>query len=143
VILLCGDRRFEVSSRSLPEVEELGEGSFLLRDESGSQVFHCVREGDTIHLFWQGAVYRLELEGERARRSQRVAAGGVEAPMPGKVIAIKTKVGEAVKKGDEILVVESMKMENAIRAPRDGRVKSIAAALGEMVGPGRVLVEIE
>ena len=63
--------------------------------------------------------------------------------MPGKVIAIKTRVGESVKKGDEILVVESMKMENAIRAPREGRIKSIAAALGEMVGPGRVLVEIE
>jgi len=143
MILVCGDRRYEVALRSLPEVEELATGVFLGRDGSGSHVFHCVREGDTIHLFWQGAVYRLEVEGERSRRSQRVAAGGVEAPMPGKVIAIKTKVGEAVKKGDEILVVESMKMENAIRAPRDGRIKSIAASLGEMVGPGRVLVEIE
>jgi acetyl/propionyl-CoA carboxylase alpha subunit len=143
VILLCGARRYEVAPRSLPDVEDLGGGTFLRRDESGSLVFHCVRDGDIIHLFWQGTVYRLEVEGERSRRSQRVATGGVEAPMPGKVIAIKTRVGESVKKGDEILVVESMKMENAIRAPREGRIKSIAAALGEMVGPGRVLVEIE
>jgi len=143
VILLCGERRYEVAPKSLPDVEDLGSGTYLWRDGLGSHVFHCVRDGDIIHLFWQGTVYRLEVEGERSRRSQRAAAGGVEAPMPGKVIAIKTRVGESVKKGDEILVVESMKMENAIRAPREGRIKSIAAALGEMVGPGRVLVEIE
>jgi biotin carboxyl carrier protein len=48
-----------------------------------------------------------------------------------------------VGKGDELLVVEAMKMENAVRAPRDGRVKSVTARVGDMVSPGVVLVELE
>ena len=44
--------------------------------------------------------------------------------MPGKVIAVKVEAGQTVAKGQELLVVEAMKMENAIRAPRDGRVKA-------------------
>ena len=63
--------------------------------------------------------------------------------MPGKVIAVKVAAGDTVSKGDELLVVEAMKMENAVRAPRDGRVKTVAARVGEMVSPGTVLVELE
>jgi biotin carboxyl carrier protein len=63
--------------------------------------------------------------------------------MPGKVIKLSVREGQAVAKGDEILVVEAMKMENAIRAPRDGRVTRLAAKVGDMVSPGVVLVEIE
>ena len=46
-------------------------------------------------------------------------------------------------KGQELLVVEAMKMENALRAPRDGTVKSVSARPGDMVNPGVVLVELE
>ena len=63
--------------------------------------------------------------------------------MPGKVIAVKAAAGQAVKKGDELLVVEAMKMENSVRAPRDGTVRSVAARVGDMVGPGTILVEME
>jgi pyruvate carboxylase subunit B len=52
-------------------------------------------------------------------------------------------VGQAVKKGDEVVVVEAMKMENALRAPRDGTIKSVTVQVGDMVGPGAVLVELE
>ena len=51
-------------------------------------------------------------------------------------------VGDAVAKGQEILVVEAMKLENAIRAPRAGRVERIAAKVGDMVSPGVTLVEL-
>jgi 3-methylcrotonyl-CoA carboxylase alpha subunit len=63
--------------------------------------------------------------------------------MPGKVIAVKVAPGDTVMKGDELLVVEAMKMENAVRAPREGRVKSVSAQVGDMVSPGVVLVELE
>jgi biotin carboxyl carrier protein len=63
--------------------------------------------------------------------------------MPGKVIAVKKAPGDAVTKGEELLIVEAMKMENAIRAPRDGCVKTVAAKVGDMVAPGVVLVELE
>jgi 3-methylcrotonyl-CoA carboxylase alpha subunit len=63
--------------------------------------------------------------------------------MPGKVIAVKVAAGQQVTRGQELLVVEAMKMENAIRAPRDGRIKSVSAAVGDAVSPGTILVELE
>ena len=155
--LACGGDRREVEIREsggglqvvvdgatfAPVVEEIGRGSFLWRDGGRSEPFHCVRDGDTIHLFWRGSVYRLVEEEEGGRAARRHASGGLEAPMPGKVIAVNVAPGQAVKKGDELLVVEAMKMENAIRAPRDGTVRSVAARVGDMVGPGAVLVELQ
>jgi 3-methylcrotonyl-CoA carboxylase alpha subunit len=63
--------------------------------------------------------------------------------MPGRVVAVKVAPGARVAKGAELLVVEAMKMENALRAPRDGTVRAVHAAVGDMVGPGRPLVELE
>jgi 3-methylcrotonyl-CoA carboxylase alpha subunit len=155
--LACGGDQREVEVRATPrglevevdgslipaEVEETAPGTFLWRQGDRGEVFHCVRDGDTIHLFWRGSAYRLVQEKEGGRAARRHAPGGLEAPMPGKVIAVKATPGQAVRKGDEIMVVEAMKMENAIRAPRDGTVKSVAARVGDMVGPGTVLVELE
>jgi 3-methylcrotonyl-CoA carboxylase alpha subunit len=126
-----------------PVVEDTGPGSFLWREGERAEPFHCVRDGDTIHLFWRGSVYRLVQEEEGGRTARRHVSGGLEAPMPGKVIAVKAAPGQAVKKGDELLVVEAMKMENAIRAPRDGTVRAVAARVGDMVGPGTILVELQ
>ncbi len=66
----------------------------------------------------------------------------VNAPMPGKVLAIKKNVGDAVKKGDVVLIIEAMKMENEIVAPEDGTVASINAAEGAMVEAGSVLATL-
>ena len=63
--------------------------------------------------------------------------------MPGRVAAVKVAPGQRVARGEELLVVEAMKMENALRAPGAGVVRAVHAALGDMVAPGRPLVEIE
>jgi 3-methylcrotonyl-CoA carboxylase alpha subunit len=124
-------------------VTEVAAGSFVAWHEGRAQAFHCVRDGDLIHLCWRGVAYRLEVEaGRNAARAPRAAAGGLEAPMPGKVIALRVAEGQAVRKGEELLVIEAMKMENALRAPRDGVVGAVAARVGDMVSPGRVLVEL-
>lgn len=69
------------------------------------------------------------------------AAGAVKvsAPMPGKIIAVKKDAGAAVKKGEVILVLEAMKMENEIVAPQDGTVASVNVAAGDAVEAGDVL----
>ena len=69
------------------------------------------------------------------------AAGSVTvaAPMPGKILAVKASVGQAVKKGDVIMVLEAMKMENDIVAPQDGTIASVNAALGDYVESGATL----
>ena len=127
----------------VPIIEETGPGTFLWREGSRSETFHCVREGDTLHLFWRGAAYRLVEEKETGRAGHRQVPGGLEAPMPGKVIAVKAAPGQAVRKGDELLVVEAMKMENELGSPKAGRVKEVAVAEGASVEAGRLLVVIE
>ena len=72
------------------------------------------------------------------------AAGAVAvtAPMPGKILAVKANAGQAVKKGDVIMVLEAMKMENDIVAPQDGTVASINAAAGDAVEAGATLATL-
>lgn len=66
----------------------------------------------------------------------------VNAPMPGKILSVKASVGQAVKKGDVILVLEAMKMENEVVAPEDGTVASIDVAAGDSVEAGAVLATL-
>ncbi|MBQ9120270.1 MAG: biotin/lipoyl-binding protein [Lachnospiraceae bacterium] len=69
------------------------------------------------------------------------AQGGVKvnSPMPGKILAIKADAGKAVKKGEVVLVLEAMKMENEIVAPQDGTIASINVSVGATVEAGEVL----
>lgn len=66
----------------------------------------------------------------------------VAAPMPGKILGIKTQVGAAVKKGEVVIILEAMKMENEIVAPQDGTVASIAVSVGASVESGEVMVTL-
>ena len=63
----------------------------------------------------------------------------VTSPMPGKILSVKTSVGTAVKKGDVLMVLEAMKMENEIVAPQDGTVASINVNVGDMIEAGALL----
>ena len=62
--------------------------------------------------------------------------------MPGKILSVKASVGQAVKKGEVILVLEAMKMENDIVAPQDGTIATINAAAGESVEAGAVIATL-
>ncbi|MBO5858024.1 MAG: biotin/lipoyl-binding protein [Clostridia bacterium] len=66
----------------------------------------------------------------------------VKAPMPGSILAVKASVGQAVKAGDVLVVLEAMKMENDITAPCDGTVKEIVVTKGTTVNTDDVLVVI-
>lgn len=61
------------------------------------------------------------------------------APMPGKILAVKSKVGEEVKRGEVVLILEAMKMENEVVASEDGVIASIDVSVGQMVESGDVL----
>ena len=62
--------------------------------------------------------------------------------MPGKILSVKTEVGASVKKGDVLIVLEAMKMENEIVAPEDGTVASVNAQAGSQVESGDTLVTL-
>lgn len=66
----------------------------------------------------------------------------VEAPMIGKILAVKVKVGQAVKRGEPVVVLEAMKMENDIVAPQDGVIATIDCKEGDQVESGAVLATL-
>lgn len=73
------------------------------------------------------------------------SAGSVEiaAPMPGKILAVKANPGQSVKKGEVVLLLEAMKMENEVVAPQDGTIASINVNSGDMVEAGNVLATMD
>ena len=79
-----------------------------------------------------------------APKSASSGAGAVKVtcPMPGKILSIKASVGVSVKKGDVIMILEAMKMENEIVAPQDGTIASIDVSEGAAVESGAVLASL-
>jgi 3-methylcrotonyl-CoA carboxylase alpha subunit len=69
-------------------------------------------------------------------------AGGLVAPMPGKVVAVHVKAGDAVKQGQALAVMEAMKMEHTLAAPRDGEVAAVHFGPGDVVGEGAALLSL-
>lgn len=65
----------------------------------------------------------------------------IKAPMPGLILDLKVKLGDEVKKGDTVVVLEAMKMENIIKSPGDGIVKAIKVSLNESVEKNQVLIQ--
>jgi hypothetical protein len=78
-----------------------------------------------------------------AQKSSQTGNIPVTAPMPGKVLAVKVKVGDSVTSGAPVLVLEAMKMENDIVAPKDGKVVAVNVKAGDSVESGAVLVSLE
>lgn len=66
----------------------------------------------------------------------------ISAPMPGKILSIKANMGQAVKKGEVVMVLEAMKMENEIVAPADGTIASINVGVGDSVESGDTLASL-
>lgn len=104
-----------------------------------------------------GTSYEVEVEelkGENVPASPasapapapRPAAGAAEtisAPMPGTIVSVNVKVGDNFKRGQVLLVLEAMKMENEILAPRDGRVVNLNTQKGSNVNSGDILIAFE
>jgi acetyl/propionyl-CoA carboxylase alpha subunit len=97
---------------------------------------------DKTWVFHDGIVYEIAVERDGVRRSAH-AQGALTAPMPATIIEIKVAAGDAVKKGDILIVLEAMKMELPVRAPGDGRVKAVHCRPGDLVQPETSLIDLE
>jgi acetyl/propionyl-CoA carboxylase alpha subunit len=124
-------------------VEPLADGRARLITDQGATVIELTVAGNRRFI----RLGTLDFVLERALGARRSAAGthagSLEAPMPGVVTRVLVAVGDTVKSGQPLLAIEAMKMEHVIRAPRDGRIKRIASRVGEMVGGGVALVEMD
>jgi glutaconyl-CoA/methylmalonyl-CoA decarboxylase subunit gamma len=80
-----------------------------------------------------------------AKKAMNVPAGAkkIQAPMPGKILSVSATVGQSVKSGDVLAILEAMKMANEIMAPRDGKIIEIDAVVGQAVSTGDVLIVME
>ncbi len=144
VILVNGEERI-VDFRELRE----GELYSLLLDHQSFE--GAVEERDEIfHVLLAGDLFEVQVTDERSRRlaSAFMAFGdtggevSIRSPMPGLIVRVPVEVGQAVSKGETVIILESMKMENELKSPKDGTVHRVNVAAGESVEQNKVLVTI-
>jgi len=122
--------------------------SVLLNGES-HQVRIAPRPDGSLTLHTGLAEYHVEVTDPRSWRGRRhgtLEAKGrqqVVAAMPGKVVRLLVKQGDAVEAGQGLLVVEAMKMQNEIRSPKSGKIEKLFASEGQAVNAGEVLLWVE
>jgi biotin carboxyl carrier protein len=141
--VLVGDEVVQVDARQPTE------GIWSLLIGGASHVVDVTEQDGVCVIEVDGESYDIRVEEEtryiiRTRGGMTTAGGQVlKAPMPGKVVHIEVELGQTVKPGDGLIVLEAMKMENEFRAAVGGRVKDIRVELGQAVNPGDTLVVIE
>ena len=95
----------------------------------------------------EGRTISVTVNGRRSAHAEAGSHGhgqaNITAPMPGRVVRVLVEPGEEVSARQGVIVVEAMKMENELRAPRAGRVKEVSVAAGMSVEAGRILAVIE
>ena len=126
----------------------LGNGRYRVSHGTRSRLAWAVASTDACWVFLDGQVYVIDnakretrLKGGRRTRADDETA--LSAPMPATVLLINVTAGEAVAQGDVLIMLEAMKMELPVKAPRAGRVKAIGCQEGELVQPGAPLLELE
>ena len=128
---------------------------------SGQPVYSLILDGKSYESYvypgdegWQvllrGRQFQVKVEDEREKRLRAAAGGGVaeggefhlKAPMPGLVVAIPVSEGQEVKKGQVLVILESMKMQNELKSPRDGIISHIKVKPGESVEQKQILLNM-
>jgi biotin carboxyl carrier protein len=159
-----GDNRLTVDWRSvggaalstgIDDRDEAGHYSLLLGAQSFDVFVQPVPADDedgtsrVFEVYVRGQVYRVRLADERARTLASLAGGAhasgdanIRAPMPGLVSHVLVEEGAEVQRGQAVVVLEAMKMENDLPAPRAGVVKSLRVSKGQAVNQGDLLAVI-
>ena len=143
--ILIDDVPHEIDFRRLPSG---GVTSLLMDNRSISAVIEEM--GDYWDVLIAGELYAVRVQDERAYRLERMRSSGVAvdgeamviSPRPGIIVAVPVAVGDIVQRGDKVIILESMKMENELRAPCDGVVTHVLVAPGGAVEKDQPLVGI-
>lgn len=140
-----GDRLLEVDFESVS-----GQPVFSLIVDGKSYESYVYQGDEDWQVLLRGRQYQVKVEDEREKRLKAAAGGGVaesgefhlKAPMPGLVVAIPVEEGQEVTKGQVLIILESMKMQNELKSPRDGTVSSIKVKAGESVEQKQILLNL-
>ena len=143
--ILIDDEPQEIDYRRLPSG---GMSSLLMNHRS---IWAVVDERNELwDVLISGELYSVRVQDERAYRLEHMRTTGVEvqgeititSPMPGIIISVPVSVGDSVEQGEKVVILESMKMENELRAPFDGVVTYVHVTPGESVEKDQQLVGI-
>ncbi len=143
--ILIDDQPQEIDFRRLPAG---GVTSLLMNHRSIAAVVE--ERGDQWEVLIEGELYSVRVQDERAYRLDRMRTLGISvdgealvvSPMPGIIVAVPVAVGDVVKHGQKVVILESMKMENELRAPCDGVVTHVHVSAGASVEKDQPLVGI-
>lgn len=111
---------------------------------------HVYPNEDAWQVLFRGSLFTAYVEDEREKRLRAALAGKVaehadyhlKAPMPGMVVSIPVQEGQTVQKGDVLVVLESMKMQNELRSPRDGKVVRLRVVAGDRVEQKETMLSV-
>ena len=120
-------------------------GLYVVTADSGRWHVAVAESGDARWVSVNGQVAVLDLDAgpSRGPRKKTARADAMMAPMPATVVKLLAVPGQSVAEGETVLVLEAMKMELPVRAPRAGVVKAMHCAQGDLVQPGVALVDLE
>lgn len=141
------DGRIQLPEQGLTvSVESIDDSTYRI-DANGTRRLVVVAEADD--RYWastDGEVFVIRKAGAdgppASASGHRAHDHGLEAPMPATVIRILAQPGQALRRGDVVVILEAMKMELPLRAPRDGIVERIRCRPGDLVDAGQPLVEL-
>jgi len=143
--VLEGDGPTDSDSRVSFSIESQDSGQGLCRTEPGqTHAFAWAWVGSDLNLWLDGNLFVFQRVEARRRGAEPVAeeTGDVLAPMPGAVLEVLVSEGDQVERNQTVVIMESMKMELAITAPRNGIVRRVAANPGQQVERGMRLLEL-
>lgn len=148
VIEINRDGEVTIDGETCPiDLRAIDEVTYSLLIEHRSHEALVELTGDVVDVLLNGRMYSVQVQDERARRLTQASGGGthsgevqIKSPMPGLIVATPVSEGQTVKKGQTVIVLESMKMENELKAPRDGTVTAVKVVPRQNVEQHQVLV---
>lgn len=132
------------------DVTALGNGRYSLVKNGKSYLVHLNRLEDTWHVNINGAYFPIQVEDERMRKVKELVKSAksgpqdlvIKAPIPGVVIKVTVEEGKTISKGEPLLILEAMKMENVIKANCDSLVEKILIKENEAVQQNQELIRL-
>lgn len=143
-IVTIGGQQTEVDPReSGVEIVAVRADEIELRVDGKVHVVPYALQGSTVSFSYDGEIYFADVAEKGVRAKGRHRDASMSAPMPGLVLKILVREGDVVAKGAPLLILEAMKMEHQIVAPRDGEIAGVHCAEGELVQPGIDLITLK
>ena len=142
-IVTIGGQQTEVDPREHGiEIVAVRADEMDLRIDDKLHVVPYAVQGSTISFSFDGEIYFADVAEKGVRAKARHRDASMSAPMPGLVLKILVRPGDVVAKGVPLLILEAMKMEHQIVAPRDGEIAAVNCREGELVQSGLELVTL-